>query len=296
MGNDVDWYATPAPMTDLRGYDEALVGMPGEPATIASVVQGVVVHPFLLALYDVELPEGREDDVQVRPAAGIVERILASVSRPLTERRDPVDRFFGNCRHFSVLTVALLRRAGIPARARCGFSGWFEPPRWVDHWVVEHWDGDRWVMLDPQIDAEQRRAFDIEDPLDLPPGAFLPAGEAWRRCQSGELRGERFGILEEWGQWFIKGNIARDLASLNKVEMLPWDAWWHLEGTEPLDADGEAIVDEIAALTMSGDTAAIRERYRTDSDLRVPPRVLAVATPAGPTEVDVSDLVSAPPV
>ena len=28
----------------------------------------------------------------------------------------------GNCRHFTVLTVAVPRAHGIPARARCGFS------------------------------------------------------------------------------------------------------------------------------------------------------------------------------
>ena len=112
-------------------------------------------------------------------------------------------------------SATLLRRAGVPSRARCGFAGYFEPGEWVDHSVVEHWDGDRWVMLDPQVD----------DSADLPSGLFLPAGEAWLRCQAGQEIGEHFGILNMWGQWFIKGNIARDLAALNKVEMLPWDGW-----------------------------------------------------------------------
>src|SRR6478609_3393816 len=267
MGDEVDFYATPGRMTDLRGYDDVLVGVPTDPAGIAAVVQGVVAHPFLLGLYDITIPAGREWDVQVRPASAIVDRILQSVDRPLVERRDPIDRFFGNCRHFSVLTVALRRRAGVPARARCGFGGYFQAPKWVDHWVVEHWDGDRWVMLDAQIDDTQRQTFGLDrdavDPGDLPSGRFLSGGEAWLRCQAGEIDGDLFGILDEWGQWFVKGNIARDLASLNKVEMLPWDVWWRHEGPEPLEPDAEAIVDEVAALTTSGDVAAIRERYRT---------------------------------
>ena len=292
MGDDIGFYARPGPMTELCGHDEALRGLPSDPLEVASVVQGVIAHPFLLALYDLSLPAGREWDVQVRPAAGIVDRILRSVDRPLVERRDPIDRFFGNCRHFSVLTVALLRRSGVPARARCGFGGYFQAPKWVDHWVVEHWDGGRWVVLDAQVDDRQRAAFGLgDDPADLPPGRFLSGGEAWLRCQAGELDGARFGILDEWGQWFIKGNIARDLASLNKVEMLPWDTWWPHEGPEPLTPGAEAVVGEVAALSVSGDVAAIRERYRTDPELRVPPRVRAAFTPDGPTDVDVSTLV-----
>ena len=123
-------------------------------------------------------------------------------------------------------SATLLRRAGPPSRARCGFAGYFEPGKWVDHSVVEHWDGDRWVMLDPQVDDFQRGLIGlVDDPADLPSGLFLPAGEAWLRCQAGQEIGEHFGILDMWGRWFIKGNIARDLAALNKVEMLPWDGW-----------------------------------------------------------------------
>jgi hypothetical protein len=291
MAEDVDYYATSGPMTDLAGLDDALAGMPEDPAAIAAVVQGVVLHPFWAAAYGVDLPEDRANDVQIRPASGIVECALQLDPRPLVERREPPLRFAGNCRHFSTLTVALLRRAGVPSRARCGFAGYFEAGKWVDHWVVEHWDGARWVMLDAQIDELQRRATGLPaDPTDLPPGMFLPAGEAWLRCRSGELDGDRFGILDMWGQWFIAGNIARDLAALNKVEMLPWDGWGTLASDKP-PPGGDEYVDEVASLTVSGDFAAIRKRYTTDDDLRVPSRVVAFFTPRGPTEVDVPELV-----
>ena len=45
--------------------------------------------------------------------------------------------------------VALLRRQGIPARARVGFARYFGDG-WVDHWITERWDG-RWVRDDAQI-------------------------------------------------------------------------------------------------------------------------------------------------
>ena len=154
--------------------------------------------------------------------------------------------------------------------------------------MVEHWSGDRWVRLDAQIDALQREAVDLEDPTDLPPGRFLPAGEAWLRCRAGTEDGDRFGILDMWGQWFIVGNIARDLAALNKVEMLPWDGWGTLASGGP--GPEPTYTDEIAELTLSADHAAVRRRYETDVDLRVPHRVMSFNTPVGPSEVEVPEI------
>jgi hypothetical protein len=294
MTEELDFYAEPGPMTGLGGFDDALVGMPTDPNGVAAVVQGLVVHPFLASWYDIDVSPEREVEMQTRPASSMLDRILQMDARPLAEPREPGRRFVGNCRHFSTLTVALLRRAHVPSRARCGFGGYFEPGKWIDHWVVEHWDGERWVMLDAQIDDLQRRALGLEaDPTDLPPGLFLTAGEAWRRCRAGEATADTFGILDMWGQWFIEGNIARDLAALNKVEMLPWDGWGELARMGNA-AGGDAYVDEVAALTRSNDHRAIRRRYQRDDGLRVPPRVTAFYTPSGPTEVDIPELVGQP--
>lgn len=289
MDDALDFYATPGPLTVLDGWDAALAGMPTDPVEVARVVQGLVVHVHMAGFYGVELTPEREWETQTRAAHDVVRLLLERDPRPLAEARPPADRFPGNCRHLSTLTVALLRRAGIPSRTRCGFAGYFEPGKWVDHWVVEHWDGERWVTLDAQVDSRQRELFGLEaDPADLPPGFFLRAGEAWQRCRSGEEDGERFGILDMWGRWFIPSNVARDLAALNKVEVLPWDGWG--DGLAGPDDPPDALVDEVAGLTLSDDLAAIRERYASDPDLRVPSRVLAFATPAGPQEAEIPEL------
>jgi hypothetical protein len=293
--DELQFYSTPGPMTSFaeveRRQPEVVAGLPTDPAGVAEVVQGLVLHQFLGSLYDVDVSPLPEGDVQLRSAAAIVERLLGKDPRPLVEARAPADRFFGNCRHFSTLTVAMLRRAGVPSRARCGFGGYFLEGKWVDHWVVEHWDGQRWLQLDAQIDDVQRALRPPGfDPTDLAPGLFLTGGDAWQRSRDGREQGDDFGIADLWGQWFIPGNVARDLASLNKVEMLPWDAWGALA---PADADDHAVdeplVDELAAVATSGDFAAIRARYEAD-DVRVPPRVLVLATTRGPQVVDVPEL------
>ena len=120
----------------------------------------------------------------------------------------------GNCRHFSTLSAALLRRAGIPARARCGFGMYFEPGKYVDHWVTEYWHAGerRWVRIDSQLDAVQRAAI---TPSSIPrtclPGRSFPP--ARHGGSAGPVDPNTFGIFEFWGLWFVQANVVRELAA-----------------------------------------------------------------------------------
>src|SRR5207244_11964119 len=107
------------------------------------VVQGLVVDPCLAHLYGLEPTALRHDELEIRAAAAMLDRMLALDSRPLEEPRPPERRFVGNCRHFTVLLCALLRARGVAARARCGFGAYFDPPRSEDHWVRQRGDGER---------------------------------------------------------------------------------------------------------------------------------------------------------
>jgi hypothetical protein len=230
-------------------------------------VQGLIVHEFWVMHYGIGVPPERANEVERRSADEIITGILALDDRPLVEPRPPEQRHFGNCRMFSTFACALLRRAGIPARARCGFGAYFEPGRFVDHWIVEYYDG-RWIQLDPQLDATQRAALGIAwDTTDMPRGQFVTGGEAWERCRAGAADPERFGILDMWGTTFIRGNAIRDLASLNKVEVLPWDGWRVME-----EADDD-LADRVAAATH--DWTAARSLYESNDGLRVPPVVFS---------------------
>jgi hypothetical protein len=283
------YYARAGAMTDLQDIDGLLVGLPNDPAGLVTLVQGLVLHRFWAEAYGVAVPTGREDELHIRSARSMIERLIEMEPAPISETRPPEARFFGNCRHFSVLMTAFLRRAGIPSRARCGFASYFEKERWIDHWVVEYWSGDRWIMMDPQIDAFQREAIGLQaDPSDLSGGLFLTAGNAWIKCRDGIEDANRFGIFDMWGKWFIRGNVARDFAALNKVEMLPWDGWGTLARIgESEDDDGFA--DEIAELGFSDDVLAIRQRYEIDSSLQVPSRITSYLA-GGPVEVEVPEL------
>jgi hypothetical protein len=277
-GPDTEFYALPAPMTAFDAqHEDALTGLPDDPDGLRRCVTGLVIHPFMADwLYGLALTPDRLAEKEQRPAAAIVATALDHDPRPLAESRPPESRAVGVCRNFTVLHVAFLRQIGVPARARCGFASYFEPGKWVDHWVTEVWDpaAARWRRADPQLDDRQLEGFHIDfDPAELPPGRFLSGGEAWQLIRAGNADPDVFGILDLWGAWMVRANAVRDLAALNKVELLPWDAWGRMLRVELAgQPDDDAYIDEITAATTTGSVADVREVYRRD-DLRVPPRI-----------------------
>ena len=269
-----DFYASAGPMTDLdRCPRETLVGLPAEPDALCRVVQGLLVHEEWAPAYDLDLHDERRNEVRTRPAASMIEAVLELDPAPLVEARPPERRLVGNCRHFSTLSTALLRRAGIPARARCGFATYFEAERMVDHWVIEYVSVERgqWVRTDSQLDDLQRQIIEPSfDPDDMPPGPFLPAGEAWTACREGRDAPGRFGIFDMSGLWFICSNVVRDLAALNKMELLPWDSWGLMAFEQDPDVEHAAVIDSVASLIAEGDIANIRCAYGENDLLTVP--------------------------
>jgi hypothetical protein len=269
----LDYYAAPGPMTDLTGVPaEVFDGLPTDPVGLCRTVPGLIIHEMWANAYGFDVPEDRLTDLQARSAVEMTEVIRRLDAGPLSAARSAEQRMVGNCRHFSTLSCALLRRAGIPARARCGFGMYFEPGKYVDHWVTEYWHAGerRWVRIDSQLDAVQRAAINPEfDAEDLPPGPFLPAGEAWRQCRTGRADPNTFGIFQFWGLWFVQANVVRELAALNKIELLPWDVWGLMTVQEEPDAAASSLTDTVADVISGDDTDAVRRVYEDNESLRV---------------------------
>jgi hypothetical protein len=225
---NADAYRTPIALSDAGAKAALLDGLPRDVGGLAEVVQGVLIHEHIAPAYGVTLSAEQHAQAHMRG----VEKILACIAhrdaRPLPQARQPGERVVGVCRHFTLLHVAMLRRQGIAARARCGFGAYFETGKFVDHWVTEYWNASarRWVLVDAQLDQRQRELFAVAfDPLDVPRDQFVVAGDAWRLCRSGGADPAAFGILDMHGLWFVAGNVIRDVAALNNHEMLPWDVW-----------------------------------------------------------------------
>ncbi len=272
----LEYYAHPGPMTDPRDQADLFRDLSTAIPALCQVVQGVMLHIFWAERHGVKLSEERKQEVNIRPVAQRLARIREMNRLPLVIPRPVEERQVGNCHDFSTLLCAMLRHQGVPARARCGFGRYFVPEHYEDHWVCEYWKADeqRWVMVDPQLDALQRKVLQIRfDPCDMPPGQFLPGGRAWQLCRAGQADPDHFGIFDMHGLWFVRGDLLRDLASLNKMELLPWDCWGLIEGEDKnLSADDMALLDRVAALTLADNSAfaEMRTLYENDSRLCVP--------------------------
>jgi Transglutaminase-like superfamily len=276
------YYKHDGPMTALGAHADEFRALPKDLASLCEVVQGVLIHRDIAPwLYGITLTEAQRDDGHLRPIARMLARIHELDARPLTNARDVGHRLPSVCRHFSLMLSAILRHQGIPARPRCGFGAYFTPGKFEDHWVCEYWNANekRWILVDAQLDAIQRKALNIDfNPLDTPRNKFIIAGDGWQMCRSGLADPAAFGLthIHESGLWFIAGNVLRDLASLNRMEMLPWDVWGAMDMNDAaLTDEKKALLDRVAVLTLAGDDkfADMREIYESDNRLRVPPVV-----------------------
>jgi hypothetical protein len=269
--NDLDYYRRHSCVTDPGTKRYLFNGLPADPAALAKIIGGVLVHRDCTQRFGFTLPEQRRDEANTR----YVEAILTYLGT--MQQRLPRERFAGTCRDFTVLLCAMLREAGIPARARAGFAGYFADEFFDDHWVVEVWNGDRgWHLVDAQVASAPNGTYtDAEiDPLNVPRDAFLVGGQAWQECRAGSRDPGRIGTYAAGltGMWEVQGNVVRDLASLNRVETLPWDNWGliptHYDQLDPADLD---LLDRAAAVSAAGGPLQqAADAYRSDSRLPAP--------------------------
>jgi Transglutaminase-like superfamily len=278
----LDFYAQPSVMTSPGRYAAMFSELPNDVGELVRVIQHLVVYDVVAAdFYGFTVPADRQSEIHIRSLERMVACLLALDDQPLSVVRTVDKRLAGRCRHFMVFLIAMLQVKGIPARARCGFGAYFNRPYFEDHWVCEYWNADerRWILVDAQFDEVWRHKLGIKhDILDVPRDQFLTAADAWDRCRKGEADPSKFGIEFAGlrGLWFIAGSLVRDVAALNKMEMLPWDMWGgQPRSAESLSDEQCAFFDRLATLTRAPDATfdELRRPYEDDDRLRVPATV-----------------------
>lgn len=137
------FYSAPGRFTTLEEGDYASEDI----REVVDVVQGLLIYDVVAQpFYGVDLQPDQADTIHERDTGRLLAIARAFDGRPLDETRPPAKRVGARCHVFSRLTVAFLRAAGVPARARCGFGAYFRPGWFEDHWVAEYWNGPegRW--------------------------------------------------------------------------------------------------------------------------------------------------------
>lgn len=269
MTTDLTYFSQHGPISDPGGYAALFDGLPADIAGLCRVVQGGMIHVFWAERYGLKLAPERQAEVQLRTMPRRLARMIELDPRPLGEPRPLERKIVGNCRDFSLTLAAMLRQQGVPARARCGFAAYFLPDHFEDHWVCEYWHAGqgRWVLVDAQIDPFQREQLGVGfDPLDVPRDQFVTGGGAWQMCRTGRADPEKFGIFDMLGLGFVRGNLVRDVAALNKVELLPWDCWGVILKDSLDEAEDLSALDRAADLTAGSvpDPGAVCAIYEAD--------------------------------
>ena len=287
----LSYYAEPSEFTQIGRFSKDLEAVGPDAGEISELVQGLLIHNALAAVYEVTFTEERMAEMQLHGVTAMFERAKKLNPGKLTESRPPSQRVVTVCRHFATTFVAVMRSKGVPARVRCGFANYFEPGKHLDHWVAEYWNEEigRWILVDAQVDDIQRRHFHIRlDTLDVPRDRFLVAGDAWKACRDG-AEANTFGVsgTENWGLIGVFGNVFQDLAALRKIELLPW-GWYGLAAADEEAAYSETeLIDELASISSGADGGAIdllRSLVSSDDRLQVSEKTL--------TQIQASDLAS----
>lgn len=276
MNEEHGYFVEQGPISDPRGHAKLLQNIPAEVEKLVRIVQGTTLHIFWAERCGFQVTAERREELQLRSMENRLRRLVEIDPSPITEARPVEKKLIGNCRDFSLMLAMLLRASGIPARARCGFGAYFMPDHFEDHWVGEYWNKveQRWILVDAQLDDMQCEVLRLPfDPLDVPRDQFITGGLAWQMCRSGQADPDQFGIADMHGLWFVRGDFIRDVAAINKMELLPWDCWGLIEGTdESLSREDYRFLDELAELTR-GDVPEfdkVRALYEGDARLRVP--------------------------
>jgi len=286
------YYVRYGMITDPGRFAGLFKNLPSEVSQLRDIIQGLLIHVFWADRYGEKLSEDRIAAVSIRHVENLLAKLQEIETEPIVEGRQLNMRLAGNCRTYSILIASMLQNQGKPARARCGFGKYFEAGRYEDHWLCEYWSDEqsRWIMVDAQLDEFQCQELGIGfDPLDVPRDQFIVGGKAWHNCRNGEADPEHYGIFDMRGLWFIRGNLIRDIAALNKMELLPWDGWGLIDRKdESISQEELTLLDSLALMTFDDvDFTSVRDAYETNEGLVVPPTIKSY-TKSGTIEIDLS--------
>jgi len=261
--NILDFYKLQGARTTVK--PNIFDNFPSDIKQICQIIQGLLVHPGMLSTYNLQLPKKRIEDRYIKTIQENIDQILKIENKSLIEPRIPKNRIVNICRHFSMFLCSVLREKGIPARCRCGFStyngngnnGWFG-----DHWICEYWNKKekRWIKVDSQLDDIHilKRHLDINiiNPIDLPKETFFCGGVLWRLYRQGLISGDLCGYSpkeNDYGEWYIRGNMLRDFFALNKIEYTYQEKSKLMDKNYQPKTEELFLLDKIADLTINVD-------------------------------------------
>ena len=247
------FYSKQSEITDPGNYAYLYEDLPEDPIALAKVVQGICIHEAFFSSRGIK-PSGKQKGYENHRVEELLRKIHQLNQKPLTKERSSDEKLAVICSNYAALYCSMLRFKGIPCRVRSGYSSYFFPGKYDNHYVCEYWNAaeERWIMTDPQLDSFHMAYFKIDfDPFDIPEDKFINGGQAWFMVRQDGYDPDLFGLGGgggwEGGMEFLRPGVFSDFITLNKFEVQPWDIHpvWDKPGTLPL-----SFIDGVARSTL----------------------------------------------
>lgn len=255
-------YARHSLLSDPGPYAARLGALPDDMAALHRALGGVFIHVWKVRKFH----PGRlkhPHAVFVRSVRGLLGHALALNPAPLERERPEHERAVIDCRSFAFLLCSVLRGRGVPARVRCGFAAYLEPTHLQDHWTCEFWNGERWVIEDPDVVKHDLSADD-----------FITGAQAWEGVRAGERAAEAFGYApaaSSRGLFAVRLNLLHDLAALCGAEAVSGDVWGFAQRRKgEFPADDLAVMDRAARLAADVTLPELWTYYAAQRGLAMP--------------------------
>lgn len=295
--NTLTFYQEQSAITNPGIYAHHFDSITPDIAYITNLVQQLVLHFWDGNLFNYRIPIKQVFEIDTRYIADILHLIFNKDDRPLQCERALKQRFIGSCRDFASLICAILRHCNIPARTRVAFSSYHFKDFYHDVIIVEYWNKtkDKWCMVDPRTTEKHIHWHQLHidfDLFDVPDDKFIVAGKAWQLVRRQELDPLKFGGGNQKGNhglWYIRDRLIQDIAALNKMEMLLWDAWGlMLHHQEPEKYEHEQnFLDEIAEMSLETNKHhdMLVHTYHTDKRLSIGKKIMSYSPVAKAREI-----------
>lgn len=202
----VQHYLQTSQFTDLGAYRDRIKNeLPDDIRELGALVRAQIIHRGTLVAGNTgsnadqrygdmtKVPWWRQPEDDYFPTAiSMVAELFRRDERGFVNDRAESDKMILTCRFVALLTTAILKAKGIPARLRSGFESYAapRPSTSCDHWITQYWNEgeNRWHTIDVDCSIE-----DVNfDPYDMPPGTFEWSADSWLAARVGKADSERF--------------------------------------------------------------------------------------------------------
>ena len=279
MRDFINFYTQQSVITELHEYANIFEELPSDIVTLVQIVNNFMLLDSDATYHKFVIPSKNLDEINQRDIYSILSTAFLKHHSTLYVERDITQKVIGTCRDMAVLLCSLLRTKKIAARVRYGFRK--SKYSYYDHTIVEYYDEkkEKLTWVDPcclsELHRKNRRVN--YDMYNVTRQHYVTGADAWYECINNDSSPEQFGVgalMKIRGLWFVRNKMLQDFASLNKIEVLPWDEWGIMHSSM-VENNTLFILEDIANTIINAgtDTQKLKDVYEKYLLIQIPNKI-----------------------